>query len=129
MGRLDSSVGGALKVADMTIGQLASRVGLSGRTLRCYADAGVLPEAGRTEAGHRLFGPDAVARARLVRTLRELGVGLDDDQARADRGCVACRRRRGARALSTLRSGRCACSAPSARRRSIHRTRGAGAHD
>jgi DNA-binding transcriptional MerR regulator len=46
--------------------------------LRFYADAGVLPEAGRTEAGYRLFGVDAVARARLVRTLRELGVGLSD---------------------------------------------------
>ncbi len=54
----------------MTIGQLAARTGLSVRTLRFYADAGVLPEAGRTESGYRLFGPDAVARARLVRTLR-----------------------------------------------------------
>jgi DNA-binding transcriptional MerR regulator len=48
------------------------------RTLRFYADAGVLPEVGRTQAGYRIFGPEAVARARLVRTLRELGVGLDD---------------------------------------------------
>ncbi len=62
----------------MTIGQLAARTGLSVRTLRFYADAGVLPEASRTEAGYRLFEPDAVARARLLRTLRELGVGLDD---------------------------------------------------
>ncbi len=62
----------------VVIGQLAERTGLSVRTLRFYADAGVLPEAGRTEAGYRLFGPDAVARARLVRTLRELGVGLND---------------------------------------------------
>ncbi len=62
----------------MTIGQLASRTGLSVRTLRFYSDAGVLPEAGRTEAGYRQFGPDAVARARLIRTLRELGVGLAD---------------------------------------------------
>jgi DNA-binding transcriptional MerR regulator len=62
----------------MTIGQLASRTGLSVRTLRFYADAGVVPATGRTEAGYRLFGPDAVPRARLVRTLRELGVGLDD---------------------------------------------------
>jgi len=35
-------------VKDMTIGQLAARTGLSVRTLRFYADAGVLPEAGRT---------------------------------------------------------------------------------
>lgn len=62
----------------MMIGQLAARTGLSVRTLRFYADAGVLPEAGRTASGYRQFGPDAVARARLIRTLRELGVGLDD---------------------------------------------------
>ena len=62
----------------MTIGQLAARSGLAVRTLRFYADAGVLPVAGRTEAGYRLFEPEAVARARLVRTLRELGVGLED---------------------------------------------------
>lgn len=62
----------------MTIGQLAARTGLSVRTLRFYADAGVLPEAGRSESGYRLFDSDAVPRARLVRTLRDLGVGLDD---------------------------------------------------
>jgi DNA-binding transcriptional MerR regulator len=65
-------------VRGMTIGQLAARSGLSVRTLRFYADAGVLPEAGRSESGYRLFGSDAVSRARLVRTLRELGVGLAD---------------------------------------------------
>ncbi len=64
----------------MMIGELARRSGLSVRTLRFYADAGLLPEAGRTEAGYRVFGPDAVQRARLLRTLRELGVGLDDVQ-------------------------------------------------
>jgi DNA-binding transcriptional MerR regulator len=62
----------------MTIGELAARSGLSVRTLRFYADSGVLPVAGRAESGYRLFAADAVARARLVRTLRELGVGLDD---------------------------------------------------
>ena len=62
----------------MTIGQLAARSGLSVRTLRFYADAGVLPEVARSESGYRLFDSDAVARARLVRTLRELGVGLAD---------------------------------------------------
>ena len=62
----------------MTIGQLAARTGISVRTLRFYADAGVLPVAGRSDSGYRLFGADSVARARLVRTLRQLGVGLDD---------------------------------------------------
>lgn len=62
----------------MTIGQLAERTGLAVRTLRFYADAGILPAAGRTEAGYRVFGDDAVPRARLVRTLRELGISLAD---------------------------------------------------
>ena len=65
-------------IRGMTIGQLAARTGISVRTLRFYADAGVLPVAGRSDSGYRLFGAEAVARARLVRTLRQLGVGLDD---------------------------------------------------
>jgi DNA-binding transcriptional MerR regulator len=65
-------------IGDMTIGQLARCTGLPVRTLRFDADEGVLPEADRTESGYRLFGPEAVARGRLVRTLRELGVGLAD---------------------------------------------------
>jgi DNA-binding transcriptional MerR regulator len=65
-------------IEGMVIGELAVSTGLSVRTLRFYADAGVLPEVGRTQAGYRIFGPEAVARARLVRTLRELGVALDD---------------------------------------------------
>ena len=65
-------------IENMMIGQLAASTKLSVRTLRFYADAGVLPVTGRTSAGYRVFGPDAVARARLVRTLRQLGLGLDD---------------------------------------------------
>ena len=62
----------------MTIGELARRTGLAVRTLRFYADAGLLPKTSRSESGYRLFGTEAVARARLLRTLRELGVGLED---------------------------------------------------
>ncbi|HEY2052942.1 MAG TPA: MerR family transcriptional regulator [Solirubrobacterales bacterium] len=58
------------------IGELARRAGLSVRTVRFYSDAGVLPESGRSDAGYRLYDPEAVERARLLRTLRELGVDL-----------------------------------------------------
>src|ERR1700761_6252098 len=61
---LDSPVAGESMIGPMMIGQLASRTGLSVRTLRFYADAGVLPENGRSAGGYRLFGPDAGARAR-----------------------------------------------------------------
>ncbi len=47
---LDFPLGGGLIVSDMTIGELAKRSGLAVRTLRFYADAGVLPETSRSES-------------------------------------------------------------------------------
>ena len=60
----------------LSIGELATQTGLPVRTIRFYSDAGVVPEAERSEAGYRLYGPDALARLGLVRTLRDLGVDL-----------------------------------------------------
>jgi DNA-binding transcriptional MerR regulator len=60
----------------LSIGELASRTGLPVRTIRFYSDAGVVPPADRTDAGYRLYGPDALARLGLVRTLRDLGLDL-----------------------------------------------------
>ncbi|MCE0768427.1 MerR family transcriptional regulator [Pseudonocardia kujensis] len=62
----------------MTIGQLARRSGVPVRTIRFWSDEGVLPETDRTAAGYRRYDAAAVARLDLVRTLRELGMGLDD---------------------------------------------------
>jgi DNA-binding transcriptional MerR regulator len=60
----------------LSIGELAAQTGLPVRTIRFYSDAGVVPESERSEAGYRLYGPDALARLGLVRTLRDLGVDL-----------------------------------------------------
>jgi DNA-binding transcriptional MerR regulator len=60
----------------MTIGELARLAGLTVKTVRFWSDEGLVPAAGRTAAGYRLYGPDALVRAGLVRTLRDLGVGL-----------------------------------------------------
>ena len=60
----------------LSIGELATRTGLPVRTIRFYSDSGVVPPADRTEAGYRLYGPDALARLGLVRTLRDLGIDL-----------------------------------------------------
>ncbi|MBB4923871.1 helix-turn-helix domain-containing protein [Kitasatospora kifunensis] len=59
-----------------TIGELAHLTGLSVKTIRFWSDAGVVPPTDRTPAGYRRYGPDALARLDLVRTLRELGVDL-----------------------------------------------------
>ncbi|NLU72741.1 MerR family transcriptional regulator [Streptomyces sp. HNM0575] len=62
----------------LTVGQLADRTGVAVRTVRYWSDVGVLTPAGRSAGGYRLYGADAVARLELVRTLRELGLGLEE---------------------------------------------------
>lgn len=59
-----------------SIGELARRTGLSVKAVRRYADRGLVPPAGRNAAGHRVFDAEAAVRLRLLRTLRQLGVGL-----------------------------------------------------
>src|SRR3954452_20623985 len=60
----------------ITIGELARRTGLTVRTLRFYADNGLIAPAARSDAGYRLYEAAAATRAELVRTLRELGIDL-----------------------------------------------------
>ncbi|WP_232666474.1 helix-turn-helix domain-containing protein [Pseudonocardia sp. TRM90224] len=62
----------------LTIGQLARRSGVPVRTIRFWSDEGVLPETDRSLGNYRRYDARAVARLDLVRTLRELGLGLDD---------------------------------------------------
>jgi DNA-binding transcriptional MerR regulator len=60
------------------IGDVAGRTGLSVSAIRFYADEGVVPPTRLTEGGFRQYDVHAIARLELVRTLRELGAGLDD---------------------------------------------------
>lgn len=59
-----------------SIGDLARRTGLTVKAIRFYSDTGIVPAAGRSPAGHRRYGIEAVARLDLVRTLRDLGLDL-----------------------------------------------------
>ncbi|QWB21197.1 MULTISPECIES: MerR family transcriptional regulator [Streptomyces] len=62
----------------LTIGRLARRTGVPVRTLRFWSDEGAVPPVARSVSGYRLYDGESVARVELVRTLRELGLGLDD---------------------------------------------------
>ncbi|MFE9769176.1 MerR family transcriptional regulator [Streptomyces sp. NPDC005808] len=61
-----------------TIGELARSTGLSVRTIRYWSDEGALPPVARSTGGYRLYDAASVARLQLIRTLRELGLGLND---------------------------------------------------
>jgi len=60
----------------LTVGQVARRIGVSARTVRFWSDEGLVEPVGRSPAGYRTYDAAAVARLDLVRTLRELGLGL-----------------------------------------------------
>lgn len=60
----------------LSIGDLARRTGLPVKTIRYYADIGLVPPTDRSPAGYRRYDAVALARLDLVRTLRELGVDL-----------------------------------------------------
>jgi DNA-binding transcriptional MerR regulator len=62
----------------LTIGELARVTGLTVRTIRYWSDEGVLPPVARSAGGYRLYDAASVARLELIRTLRELGLGLAD---------------------------------------------------
>ncbi|MFE1297194.1 MerR family transcriptional regulator [Streptomyces sp. NPDC058731] len=61
-----------------TIGELARATGLTVRTIRYWSDEGVLTPVARSAGGYRLYDAASAARLELIRTLRELGLGLDD---------------------------------------------------
>ncbi|MFD3654517.1 MerR family transcriptional regulator [Streptomyces sp. NPDC058620] len=74
-----------------SIGELAEHAGVSVKTVRFYSDRGLLPEAARSSGGHRRYGPGAVDRLRLIRSLRtldlpvvEVGRVLDEDDVLED---------------------------------------------
>ncbi|WP_089098660.1 MerR family transcriptional regulator [Streptomyces hyaluromycini] len=59
-----------------TIGELAKATGLTVRTIRYWSDEGVLTPVTRSPGGYRLYDAESFARLELIRTLRELGLGL-----------------------------------------------------
>ncbi|MGK5549507.1 MerR family transcriptional regulator [Streptomyces sp. URMC 127] len=61
-----------------SIGELAGKAGVTVKTVRFYSDRGLLPEAGRSAGGHRRYGPEALDRLRLIRSLRALGLPVPD---------------------------------------------------
>ncbi|MEU6447093.1 MerR family transcriptional regulator [Streptomyces sp. NPDC046979] len=60
------------------IGELAERAGVTVKTVRFYSDRDLLPEASRSAGGHRRYGPEALDRLRLIRSLRALGLSVPE---------------------------------------------------
>ncbi|MBA2945979.1 helix-turn-helix domain-containing protein [Streptomyces himalayensis] len=69
----------------LSIGELAEHAGVTVKTVRFYSDRGLLPEAARSAGGHRRYGPEAIDRLRLIRSLRTLDLPVTDIDRVLDR--------------------------------------------
>jgi MerR family transcriptional regulator, thiopeptide resistance regulator len=64
-------------MAELTVGALASRSGLTVRTLHHYDEIGLLSPSGRSRSGYRLYSNEDVRRLERIVLLRGLGMPLE----------------------------------------------------
>lgn len=61
----------------MNIGQASKASGVSAKLIRYYESIGLIPEAGRTASGYRVYTPQEVNILRFVKRARTLGFGIE----------------------------------------------------
>jgi len=62
----------------LKVGELATRTGLTVRTLHHYDTIGLLKPSARSDAGYRLYNQYDVARLHAIQALRHMGLSLAD---------------------------------------------------
>lgn len=62
----------------MNIGTAARESGLSTKTVRYYADIGLVAPQGRGENGYRAYGPGEIQRLQFVRRARAFGFSVEE---------------------------------------------------
>ena len=68
----------ATTVGEYRIGERASRVGMTERTIRYYEELGLLESVKRLEGGVRVYTDDDVRRLKYIKKLKTLGLSLQE---------------------------------------------------
>jgi DNA-binding transcriptional MerR regulator len=66
--------------ATYRIGELASKVGVTERTIRYYEERGLLESVKRLDGGQRVYTDDDVRRLKFIQKLKVLGLTLAEMQ-------------------------------------------------
>ena len=70
-----------MKIAMLSIGDLAKATGVPIETIRYYERMGVIPKPPRTASNYRAYTPAHEGRLKFVRRSRDLGFSLDEVRA------------------------------------------------
>jgi MerR family Zn(II)-responsive transcriptional regulator of zntA len=75
----------------LRIGELASKLNITTKTLRFYEKIGLIEHPGRSESGYRLYNEDQASQVFVVVNLRRIGLSIDELQQlkdNADKGSL-----------------------------------------
>jgi DNA-binding transcriptional MerR regulator len=82
---------------NLLIGAMAERTGCTVPTIRYYEEIGLLPKAGRTPGGRRVYGEPDFRQLLFIRRCRDFGFSIEQVRAlaslteSADRDCYGAR--------------------------------------
>jgi MerR family transcriptional regulator, copper efflux regulator len=66
---------------DLSIGQVATRTGLSVPTIRYYEEIGLVRRVGRRQGGHRAYGAAELSRLTFVAQCRDIGFTIEQTRS------------------------------------------------